>query len=74
MKYLIERNADLNAKNQDNDTPLHYAAAGDQPKMIKLLIEAGANINQQNLFLATPLIYCGYNGNYLILIKTYFAD
>lgn len=63
---MIERKTDINAKNQDDDTPLHYAAAGDQPKMIELLIKAGANINQQNKFLATPLIYCGYNGNTLI--------
>lgn len=74
LKYLIESNADINAKNQDDDTPLHYAAAGDQSKAIKLLITAGANINQQNKFLATPLIYCGYNGKYLKLIKTSFSN
>jgi ankyrin repeat protein len=43
-KFLIGYGADVNAKNNFNGTPLHYA---ESLKMTKLLVENGADVNAQ---------------------------
>lgn len=70
FNLLIQRGADLNAKDEDSDTPLHYAVmAGDievdevplvkfeHTNMLyvaKTLIEQGANVNMKNQNNETP--------------------
>lgn len=43
---LIETGTDVNALDNRQDTPLHYAAEGNAVDAITALIDAGANINQ----------------------------
>ena len=44
MKQIKERKL-----NQNNDTPLHYAAEDDSIKMGELLISKGADINAKTI-------------------------
>ena len=52
---LIHRGADCNARDYNNSTPLHVAAARNQPGMIVKLLEMGADINSQDALDNTPL-------------------
>jgi len=42
VKFLIEKGADFNAKDNNGETLLHKAAYGDKLDVVKLLIEKGA--------------------------------
>jgi ankyrin repeat protein len=44
-KLLIEKGADVNAKNNNGWTPLYAAAIGDHTETVKLLIDKGADVN-----------------------------
>ena len=52
-RYLVERGADVNARNDKGATPLHCAA---NPKMAKLLASLGADLNAATNEGDTPLI------------------
>ena len=43
VEYLISEGGDVNAKTEDNDTPLHIAAEKGLQKNVELLLENGAN-------------------------------
>ena len=48
----------MNAKNIDNDTPLHYAVKiNDNYEIIKILINYVTNVNAKNKANNTPLHY-----------------
>jgi ankyrin repeat protein len=62
MKLLIEKGADVNARNAFNATALLWCAR--EPEKAKLLIEKGADINAQSRQGLTPLIVAALgNGN-----------
>ena len=45
MKYLVEElHADVNARDNDGDTPLHHAAARGDNEMINYLVSKGADV------------------------------
>lgn len=54
-QMLIAKGADIECKNQVNDTPLHLAAIGDHVKIIQLLADYGAKLNERNFQYETPL-------------------
>ncbi len=45
VKILLEKNADVNAKDTRGITPLVYAAAGGYEQIVKMLIDRGADVN-----------------------------
>ena len=47
-KILIDKGADVKAKNTDGNTALHTAAFFCKPEMVALLIENGADVNAKN--------------------------
>lgn len=55
-KWLISRGANINAKNDSDETPLHHAA-GSSREMTQFLLEKGAKITT-NKWGMTPLYYC----------------
>ncbi|MHB9147127.1 MAG: ankyrin repeat domain-containing protein [Candidatus Amoebophilus sp.] len=54
-KLLLDRGAEVNAKNKDGNTPLHLATAGGHVKIVKLLIKNGADLNAKDNNGDTPL-------------------
>lgn len=52
---LIKAGAKVNRKGQKGFTPLHHAAFGKKPDMVRLLLEHGAEINALNNAGKTPL-------------------
>lgn len=56
ISLLIEAGANVNAKGNYEDTPLHIAAKKSNNKVIDLLINAGADQNAKNYYEQTPLM------------------
>jgi ankyrin repeat protein len=54
VRLLIERGADIEAKDKDGQTVLHVAARGDYP-ITALLLEHGADVNVTDVHGITPL-------------------
>lgn len=55
IEVLLEKKADVNAKNNYGNTVMHCAAFRDDSDAIDLLIKYGANINELNIDGLTPL-------------------
>lgn len=53
--YLIEKGADVHAKNDGGNTPLHAAAFHGNPVVARALIDAGAKVNARANNGYTPL-------------------
>jgi len=48
VKKLLDRGADVNARDKDGWTPLHWASVHGHLDVIKLLVERGADVNASN--------------------------
>ena len=55
VKELILRGADINAKNEMNESPLHVAVRLDKVSIVKILLQYGADVTCQKPTLETPL-------------------
>jgi hypothetical protein len=55
VRLLIAKGAEINATNNEGDTPLHLAAQWACEKNVQLLIAEGADLNLKNLAGDTPL-------------------
>jgi len=63
VRTLLAQKADVNARQPDGDTALHWAAWRDDVELATVLLRAGANANPANLTGATPLQLASVNGN-----------
>jgi ankyrin repeat protein len=65
VKLLIEGGADINQKDSDKVTPLHYCFSSKEKavELAEILLEAGAVINNQNIDGQTPLDFALLAGN-----------
>ena len=55
LKLLIERGADVNAKNESGDSILTWACRSSMLDLVKILVGHGANVNIRNRDGITPL-------------------
>ena len=73
VEYLIQKGAQLDLEEKNNQTALHYAAMGGRLEVMKRLVEAGHNVNQRGWpWERTPLMCAAERGHtdcmeYLIL-------
>ena len=58
---LIQKGAKVNARDENLETPLHYAAE-DQADVAALLIQKGANVNARDNYQETPLHHAASRG------------
>ncbi|EAX85728.1 ankyrin repeat protein, putative [Trichomonas vaginalis G3] len=55
LEYFISNDADINAKNEYEATPLHWAAIDGSKETAEILISNGADINAKDKYGCTPL-------------------
>ncbi len=59
---LIQKKADVNARDNENNPALILAIKKNYPELAKLLIDAGADINAKDSSGKTPLHWCAIKG------------
>ena len=57
VKEYLAIGTNVNAKGEDGETPLHFAAIGGQKEIAELLIAKGADVNAMDDTGRTPLDY-----------------
>ena len=63
VQALIEKNPELvKARDEENSTLLHGAAAAGHIEIVEYLLSKGADINARNSANQNPLLYAAYNG------------
>lgn len=68
VTFLIAKGADVNVKNMDRDTPLHYAVANGDEEVVRLLLDAGADIDAEGS-LNHSLLYVAQHKNNVSMFK-----
>jgi ankyrin repeat protein len=63
IRELLKQHADVNARQPDGATALHWAAHWDDLETTELLVRAGADVNAANDFGVTPLSLACTNAN-----------
>ena len=61
--YIIDQGVDVNERDRNGDSALHYAVSKERSQHIKLLIERGANVNAVNGRGISVLRYAARTGN-----------
>ena len=62
VESLLNKGADVNAKDEDGETPLYRASFWNLVGIAKLLIENGADVNAKDTYGFTPLYWASYKG------------
>ena len=64
VKGLLEENPGLlEARSENEKTPLHFSAQGGHRELVAFLIEKGADVNAENIASETPLHYAAAMGH-----------
>jgi ankyrin repeat protein len=67
VRALVKKKSDVNARQADGMTALHWAAHHDDLSMVKLLLKSGADAKAANRYGVTPLTLACTNGNAAIV-------
>ena len=70
---LIAAGANVNAKSENSQTPLHLAPISNNPQIIGALIAAGANVNAKSENSQTPLHLAAHRSNNPQIIEALIA-
>ena len=62
VDFLLAEGADVNGRNEGEETPLHAAAFTDNVELAELLIAKGADVNARDEFGMTPLHHAARQG------------
>jgi hypothetical protein len=62
VRALLDKGADVNAKNKNGNTPLRFAAMADDTDIVKALLDKGADMNMRNELGTTALMYSASEG------------
>ena len=63
VQYLLEKGANIEAKNKFEETPLHIACQYGQLPVVQYFIEKGVNIEEKDKDQQTPLHFACFNGS-----------
>ena len=63
LTWAYANGADVNAKDENGDTALIWAARYDKEKVVSALLAAGADVNVKNAYGTTALMLAARNGN-----------
>ncbi len=63
VRALIQQHVDVNTREPDGTTPLHWMVRADDVDSARLLIRAGASIDVTNRYGVTPLALAAANGS-----------
>jgi len=65
--YLLKNKINVNWKDDDGMSALHYAASNSDLELVKKLVENGADINVKSSGNVTPIFYAVLNKNFKII-------
>ncbi|KAF7927080.1 hypothetical protein BELL_0979g00010 [Botrytis elliptica] len=67
-KLLLEKNADVNAKDKEGETPLHWACKQQKtpPELVQLLLDYESNVNAEDNDRQTPIYEACLSGNVMV--------
>jgi ankyrin repeat protein len=63
MEELVSAGANVNFKDDEDNSPLSYAAKYDRCDLIELLLKCGADVDSKNRFQQTPLSVAAGHGS-----------
>ena len=66
-RALVKQRADVNAREIDGTTALHWAVRSDDRETVQLLVQAGADARAANRYGVTPLSVAATNGSAAII-------
>jgi ankyrin repeat protein len=72
VEYLIEKGANINHRNSNGDSPLHFACIKGNLQLVKLLHQKGADLNEPNSEGNTPIAFC--TGNKFTDVMEYLIE
>ena len=70
IEKLLRAGADINFKDEDGNTLLHYAAASSHPEIVKFFIEQGLDLEAKRNLGATPLCVAAKESDSPAVLKT----
>jgi hypothetical protein len=62
IKHFLDKGVDINARNEDGETPLHFAAHYNNKSMIEFLMANGAAVDARDDIGETPLYNAAWSG------------
>jgi len=71
LVFMLENGANLNSKDKDDWTPLHFAAVNGHLSVVEYLVNQKADINEKNKDDCAPLHYAAQRG-YLSVVEYLF--